>query len=320
MSLQVQQTWEYQLLGWAEEAFKTQVQRIAFTTDSTLLETAYHHCDTMTKFHSKTFYLASGLLPEAKRRAARALYAFCRVTDNIVDSASSETERLAQLEKWRKLITSEHADPSELVALAWADTQQRFNIPRGYAQQLIDGVARDLTQKRYKTFTELAGYSYGVASTVGLMAMHIIGFKGEIALPYAVKLGVALQMTNILRDIAEDWRAGRLYLPQDELEAYGLSEEAIHTGRVTPQWKEFMRFQIDRNRRLYEQSTPGIGLLDRDGRFAIGAAADLYRAILDDIEDHDYNVFQRRAHIGLAGKLSRLPLIWWRSRRNDALT
>jgi 15-cis-phytoene synthase len=315
MSLQVPQTWEYQLLGWAEEAFKTQVPRITVAADSTLLEAAYHHCDTITKFHSRTFYLASGLLPEQKRRAARALYAFCRVTDNIVDNPSSDYERLAELKRWRALVTSEHPDESELVALAWADTQNQFNIPRGYAEQLIDGVARDLTQKRYISFNDLAGYSYGVASTVGLMAMHIIGFAGEQALPYAVKLGVALQITNILRDVAEDWRAGRLYLPQEEMSAYGLSEDDLIEGLITPQWREFMRFQIDRNRRLYQESRVGIGLLDKDGRFAIGAAAGLYEAILDDIETYDYNVFHRRAHVGVGGKLSRLPMIWWRSRK-----
>lgn len=314
MSLQVPQTWEYQLLGWAEEALKTQVPSIALAVDSSLLEAAYHHCDTITKFHSRTFYLASGLLPEPKRRAARALYAFCRITDNIVDSDASDNERLQALETWRELVSSEYPTENELVALAWADTQQKFNIPRGYAQQLIDGVARDLTQKRYATFSDLAGYSYGVASTVGLMAMHIIGFAGEQALPYAVKLGVALQVTNILRDIAEDWQTGRLYLPHDELTLYGLSEEVIAVGQVTPQWREFMRFQIDRNRRLYQESRAGISLLDGDGRFAIGAAAGLYEAILDDIETHDYNVFTRRAHVGLIGKLSRLPGIWWRSR------
>jgi phytoene synthase len=204
---------------------------------------------------------------------------------------------------------------SDPVALAWADARARFNIPPGYAQQLIDGVARDLTQKRYATFAELAEYSYGVASTVGLMAMHIIGFQHAQALPYAVKLGVALQMTNILRDVAEDWQQGRLYLPTEELAAFGLGEDDIAAGVIDDRWRAFMQFQIERNRSLYDESLPGVGLLNADGRFAIAAAGELYRAILSDIDAHDGDVFSRRAHIGMAGKLRRMPFIWWRSRQ-----
>jgi phytoene synthase len=160
----------------------------------------------------------------------------------------------------------------------------------------------------------LAEYCYGVASTVGLMTMHIIGFSGPEAIPYAVKLGVALQLTNMLRDVDEDWRAGRLYLPQEELAAFNLIEEDIATGNVDDRWREFMRFQIERNRSLYSEALPGIAMLDPDGRFAISASAELYRAILDDIELHDWDVFQRRSYVGTWGKLRRLPGIWWRSK------
>ena len=189
-----------------------------------------------------------------------------------------------------------------------------FPIPRGYAEQLIAGVAHDRTHSRYQTFAELTEYCYGVASTVGLMAMHIIGFQGHDALAYAVKLGIALQLTNILRDIGEDWRAGRLYLPLDELAEFGLAESDVAAGRVDDRWRTFMRYQIERVERLYVESEPGIALLHADGRFAISAAAELYRAILRDIEAHDYDVFHRRAHVGWLGKLSRLPRIWWLSR------
>ena len=165
-----------------------------------------------------------------------------------------------------------------------------------------------------QTFHDLATYSYGVASTVGLMSMHIIGYSGPEAIPYAIKLGLALQMTNILRDVAEDWQRGRVYLPQDELAYFGLTEGTIADGRVTDQWREFMRFQIDRNRQLYAEAWPGIGMLNKKGRFAIAAAAGLYRGILNDIENHDYDVFSRRSHIGTFGKLRRLPMLWWQSR------
>jgi phytoene synthase len=157
-----------------------------------------------------------------------------------------------------------------------------------------------------------------VAATVGLMSMHIIGFASSGAIPYAIRLGVALQLTNILRDVAEDWRAGRLYLPAEELAAYGLTEADVAAAQVDGRWRAFMRFQIARNRRLYAEATPGIGLLNPDGRLAVAAAATLYRAILDDIEAHDYDVFSRRAHVSAWGKLRQLPALWWHSRGSDA--
>jgi phytoene synthase len=127
-------------------------------------------------------------------------------------------------------------------------------------------------------------------------------------------LGVALQITNILRDVGEDWGLGRLYLPLEELAAYGLSEADVARDRVDERWRAFMRFQIARNRRLYAEAWPGIALLHKDGRLAVAAAGEFYRAILDDIEAHDYDVFSRRAHLSAWGKLSRLPGIWWRNR------
>ncbi|MCD6519240.1 MAG: phytoene/squalene synthase family protein [Anaerolineae bacterium] len=220
-----------------------------------------------------------------------------------------------QLENWRKIVRSfspPHGDP---VALAWVDTMLRYRIPVGYAEQLIDGVAQDLRISSYRTFEELAAYCYGVASTVGLMPMHIIGFSGEEAIPYAVKLGVALQLTNILRDVGEDWRMGRLYLPREELAAYGLCERDVAEGRADQRWRRFMRFQIARNRQLYREAWPGIAFLHPEERFAIAAAAKLYMAILDDIEAHGGDVFHRRAHLSAWGKFRRLPGIWWQVKR-----
>lgn len=269
----------------------------------------------MTRHHSRTFYLASALLPRAKRNAARALYAICRISDNIVDQPTSDPAMA--LEEWRDRVQTPH-QTDDPVLIAWADTRERFGIPPGYADQLIDGVKRDLSQNRYQTFAELAEYAYGVASTVGLMAMHIVGYTGDEAVPYAVRLGVALQLTNILRDVAEDYRNGRVYLPQDELDEFGVTEADIAAGRVTPNWRRLMRFNIERTRTLYDQSWRGISMLDRNGRFAIAAAGQLYAAILTDIERHDYDVFTRRASIGTLGKLGRLPGIWSLSRRAAA--
>ncbi|MGJ3237840.1 MAG: phytoene/squalene synthase family protein [Anaerolineae bacterium] len=315
MSLIQSQPWEVRLLITAREALDSQHLLTQVQADSKVVDAAYARCDEITYQNSRTFYMASSLLPEQKRRAARALYAFCRITDDIVDEPNqSLSHRQARLDQWRTEIMAECPPEESLVCLAWADAQAKFNIPRGYATQLIDGCERDIAQTRYQTFADLAEYSYGVASTVGLMAMHIVGFSGEEALPYAVRLGVALQLTNILRDVAEDWRNGRLYLPQDELQQFGLSEADIERGVVTDNWRAFMAFQIERTHRLYEQSLPGIAMLQADGRFAITAAAELYRAILTDIENNDYDVFSQRSRISTFGKVRRLPAIWWRSR------
>jgi phytoene synthase len=305
-------SWEHKLLDWAHEGLEIQIPHDLRVADEATLAAAYATCEQVTRQHSRTFSLASGLLPPDKRRAARALYAFCRTSDDLIDKVKDAN--LAKLEAWRccALSLPPGDDP---IALAWADARLRYRIPVRYAEQLIAGVARDVTVHRYGSFDDLAGYCYGVASTVGLMAMHIIGYAGKDAIPYAVKLGVALQLTNILRDVGEDWRAGRLYLPQDELAAHGLAEDDIASSVVDDRWRAFMRFQIDRTRKLYAEAVPGIVLLDPDGRFAIGAAAGLYRGILDDIEAHNYDVFNRRAHVSTAGKLVKLPGIWWGSRK-----
>lgn len=308
--------WEHRLLAWAHEALNSPALERSIETEANILNSAYDYCARVTEMNSRTFSMASGLLPKDKRRAARALYAFCRSTDDLVDETRSVPDSDAVLSSWRARLSNPQPAANDPVPLAWADSQMRYRIPRGYAEQLIAGVSQDLTRKRYEAFADLTEYCYSVASTVGLMAMHIVGFRNQDALRYAVKLGIALQLTNILRDVGEDWRAGRLYLPQDELSEFGLDERDIAAGEVNDRWRAFMRFQIARVHGLYEDAEPGIALLHPDGRFAITAAAELYRAILDDIEAHDYDVFRRRAHVSLTGKLRRLPGIWWNSRRS----
>ncbi len=325
--------WEERLLDLAYQPLASADQRFLrdhpapIATDARTLAQAYAHCAALTRKHSKTFYLASGLLPPKKRPAVRALYAFCRVSDDLVDGddpplnsgQQAKRHRIARLDAWRQRALSDNASEDDPVVLAWADTRARYHIPVEYAAQLIDGVARDIESTRYTTFADLAEYAYGVASTVGLMAMHIIGFSSAEAIPYAVKLGVALQLTNILRDVGEDWRSGRLYLPLSELDKFGLSEIDVARGlerKLDERWRALMRFQIARARRLYAEALPGVAMLHSDGRFAISAAAELYCAILDDIEIHDYDVFSRRAHIDQWGKLRRLPGIWRRARWN----
>lgn len=304
--------WERTLLPLAYEAEHQDEPALTQPiSDPDLLGRAYASCAAITSLHSHTFFLATRLLPAGKRRAMRALYAFCRVSDDIVDTPDGDAE--AALIAWRREALAPRPAPGNLVAIAWADTRARYHIPQRYAEQLIDGVGRDLHPRRYRTFEEVTRYAYGVASTVGLMSMHIIGFAGQQAIPYAIKLGVALQLTNILRDIGEDWHAGRLYLPGDEMATYGVTEADLERGQVDDRWRALLRFQIARNRRLYAEARPGIALLHHDGRFAVAAASNFYRAILADIEAHDYDVFHRRAHVSAWGKVCRLPGIWWRN-------
>jgi phytoene synthase len=277
------------------------------------LQVAYAHCQALTSVHSRSFSLASKLLPRKKRSAVHALYAFCRTVDDLVDEPGENTESF--LEAWRKPEQMANRPGADPVALAWIDARARFEIPHGYAEQLIEGVARDLRQTRYNTFEELAAYCYGVASTVGFMSMHIVGFRHEAAIPYALRMGIALQLTNILRDVQEDWERGRIYLPREELEDFGIREADFEAGKVTDRWRDLMRFQIGRVCRLYAESWPGLALLSRQGRLAIAAAADFYSAILQDIEANDYNVFDRRAHLSGWAKARRVPSLWWRSRQ-----
>jgi len=308
--MQAQANWENQLIALAGNLPHPSTRPFfSYWAGDAALRKAYKHAEVITAEHSKSFYFASGLLPEEKRSAVRALYAFCRTVDDIVDE-SSDDERDSHLDYWRGIV--EHASfvDGDLVAAAWADTLARYHIPRHYALQLIDGVARDLSQSRYQTFDELATYCYGVASTVGLMSMYIVGFKNNDAVPYAIKLGVALQMTNILRDVGEDYRNERLYLPREELAFYSIREQDIADGRVTDNWRQFMKFQIERTRQLYAESWEGVKLLEREGQLAIGAASIFYQGILDEIEKNDYDVFSQRASLSTLGKVSKVPALW----------
>lgn len=297
--------WEINLLSLAQEALDSQAAKAQpYRAGSLELDKGYAACREVTRSHSRSFFLATGLLPPQKRRAVRALYAFCRLADDIVDEGlEPRSEALAE---FKKTFLAAHPNPKNGYAAAWADTRTTYHIPIRYAEQLLEGIGYDLNKTRYQNFEELAYYCYGVASTVGLMSMHITGFQTSDALPYAVKLGVALQLTNILRDIGEDWRAGRFYLPLDEMAAFGLDEQDLAAATIDDRWRNFIRFQIKRTRQLYAESIPGIALLHPDGQPAVAAAAALYQGILDDIEKHDYDVFSRRAHVSLWKKASYL--------------
>lgn len=282
---------------------------------------AYAHCDAITEAHSKSFYFSTAFLDPDRRRAIRAFYAFCRTTDDLVDQPAIQ---ISNLEAWRHASRRDPGAQTDPVLLAWADTRERYAIPNRYAEELIDGCEMDLQISRYETWEALRHYCYLVASTVGLISMRVIGMRGgddqmldryEAA---AVDLGVALQLTNILRDVGEDLGRGRVYLPQEDLRRFDYTEEDLRRGVIDARWRALMRFEIDRAEALYERGWAGIPALRREGRLAVAAAAETYRGILREIAGNDYDVFRRRARVSGAGKFARLPSTWWRVARAPA--
>ena len=268
------------------------------------LAASYTHCRGVTRRASKSFSLAAQLLPAPKRRAIEALYAFSRTSDDIVDLYEQPA---CALEAW---IAQVHgmAPANDPLLPAWADTCSRFGLPRTLSDDLLAGVGMDLSIDRYATFADLQLYCYRVASVVGLLSMRIIGYMPG-ADSYAVKLGTALQLTNILRDIGEDAARGRIYLPLEDLDLFEVRETEILNGVRSDRFRALMRWEIGRAEALYQASWPGIALLHRDGQMAVAAAALLYRAILPKIVANDYDVFANRACVTLREKLLLLPSI-----------
>jgi phytoene synthase len=281
---------------------------------------AFNLCNHITREHSKSFYFSTAFLPKTKRDAVRAFYAFCRTTDDIVDVSANRTPET--LKQWRMASRLPAREQKHLVLFAWSTIRDRYGIPQKYVEELIDGCEADLHVSRYQTWQELERYCYCVASTVGLVCMHIIGINRdeelEQATHAAIDLGIALQLTNILRDVGEDWQRGRIYLPQDDLHRFGYTEDDLRQNVIDSRFKALMRFEMDRADAYYDKSMPGIGRLKSDGRLAVAAAAMLYRGILGKIHLNDYDVFHRRAHLTNSEKVQRLPSIFLHVRRMSA--
>ena len=291
------------------------------------IDEAYDYCRQVVQRASKTFYWGSLFLPPPKRRAIWAVYAFCRVVDDIVDeeyepevmhpghlSGSCDPEE--ELHYWCSAIEQLYqrggcAGRDRPIQLAWSDMLTRYPIPLEPVLELVRGVKMDLTHQRYETFEDLYLYCYRVAGTVGLLTSPIFGYQHETALSHAVDLGVALQLTNILRDIGEDARRGRIYLPQDEMKLFGYSEAELMGGVINDAFRELVRFQIARADEYYQRSQPGIALLSPDCRLAVRLSGSLYRHILDRIRLNNFNVFTKRASVPLKTKLAAVPQYWF---------
>jgi len=293
------------------------------------LEDAYEICRKETQKWAKTFYLGTLLLPNEKRRAIWAIYVWCRRTDELMDSPEAlqktEEELSENLNSWEENTKNifKGIVKTELDAVL-VDTLEKYPQTIEPYLDMIAGQRMDLTKFRYKNFDELKLYCYRVAGTVGLMTQNVMGIDAFyeaaswIEVPdiseAAIALGIANQLTNILRDVGEDRQRGRIYLPQDEIKQFGYSEEELMLGKINTQWKNLMAFQLNRAREWFKSSEEGIKWLSADARWPVWTSLRLYRKILNSIENLDYDVFNNRAYVNKTVKAFEIPISFLISR------
>jgi phytoene synthase len=277
--------------------------KAAGITDSEL-RNSYLECKRLNNLHGKTYFLATRLLPPAKRPFVHALYGFARYADEIVDdlaSTLSEEEKAKSLKSWgdEVLANIKSGKSNDHIGAALVDTVNRFSIPISYFEAFLHSMTMDLTVTEYHTYEDLYEYVYGSAAVIGLQMVPILGtvskqLMGEANIA-AEKLGTAFQLANFIRDVGEDLTRGRVYLPVTELQSHGVSREMLEERIVTPQIKNALREQIQRVRSLQAEAKPGINLLSAESRACIEAASELYCGIVDEVEKIDYEIFNKRA-------------------------
>ncbi|KAG8049335.1 hypothetical protein GUJ93_ZPchr0009g1512 [Zizania palustris] len=285
-----------------------------------LLGDAYDRCGEVCAEYAKTFYLGTQLMTPDRRKAVWAIYVWCRRTDELVDGPNSSYITPKALDRWEKRLEDLfEGRPYDMYDAALSDTVSKFPVDIQPFKDMIEGMRLDLWKSRYKSFDELYLYCYYVAGTVGLMTVPVMGIapdskaSTESVYNAALALGIANQLTNILRDVGEDSRRGRIYLPLDELAEADLTEDDIFRGKVTDKWRKFMKGQIQRARLFFDEAENGVAHLDSASRWPVLASLWLYRQILDAIEANDYNNFTKRAYVGKAKKLLSLPVAYARA-------
>ena len=287
---------------------------------------SYEYCRKITAEYAKTFYLGTLLMPKEKSKAIWAIYAWCRRTDELVDGAKAQYTTEETLAEWEQQLESVFSgQPIDDTDVALADTIKRFPMDIQPFRDMIAGQGMDLYRSRYQTFEELKLYCYRVAGTVGLMSNAVLGIgncnssvpwardQGYVPTQEAIALGIAMQLTNILRDVGEDAQRGRIYLPLEDLAAFDYTEQDLLAGVNDERWKAIMAFQIKRARKYYQDAEKGIKYLIRDSRLPVWASLMLYQGILDAIEQNNYDVFQKRAFVPKGMKLALLPIAWLRA-------
>jgi phytoene synthase len=272
------------------------------------LRASYSECKRLNSLHGKTYYLATLLLPREKRPFVHALYGFARYADEIVDDLASTLtpeEKAEVLNTWSSGVLNDLAigKSHDAVGAALVDTVKRFDIPHQHFVDFLHSMEMDLTVSTYATYEDLSEYVYGSAAVIGLQMVPILGPLSEEAYLPAEKLGVAFQLANFIRDVAEDLDRGRIYLPLDELAADGVDQEMLHARRLTPEIVRALKFQIARVRELQKEAAPGIELLHPTSRPCIRAASELYCGIVDEVEAIGYDVFNKRAKTSTARRI-----------------
>ncbi|XP_022894188.1 phytoene synthase 2, chloroplastic-like [Olea europaea var. sylvestris] len=285
-----------------------------------LLSEAYDRCGEVCAEYAKTFYLGTMLMTPERRRAIWAIYVWCRRTDELVDGPNASHMTPEALDRWEARLEDVFGGrPFDMLDAALSDTVSKFPVDIQPFIDMIEGMRMDLWKSRYKNFDELYLYCYYVAGTVGLMSVPVMGIAPESQATTesvynaALALGIANQLTNILRDVGEDARRGRIYLPQDELVQAGLSDDDIFAGKVTDKWRNFMKKQITRARKFFDDAEKGVTQLSSASRWPVWASLLLYRQILDEIEVNDYNNFTRRAYVSKPKKILSLPIAYAKS-------
>lgn len=288
---------------------------------------AYEICRQITAEYAKTFYLGTLLMPREKSKAIWAIYAWCRLTDELVDGAKARYTTKETLAEWENQLESVFAGyPIDDTDVALVDTIQNYPMGIQPFRDMIAGQQMDLVRNRYQTFEELKLYCYRVAGTVGLMSNAVLGIgaysdgvpweKGKpiyVPTEEAIALGMAMQLTNILRDVGEDLQRDRIYLPIEDLHAFNYTEQDLIAGVVDDRWKAIMKFQIKRARAYYKDAEAGIRYLIRDSRLPVWASLMLYQGILSEIEANNYDVFNQRAFVSKPKKTLYLPIAWLRA-------
>ncbi len=277
-------------------------------SDGTALSHAYRHCARETRRAAKNFYFAFITLPRRKRAAIYAVYALLRRWDDIADSTLPAAEKRELLLREREIISQLYQDQvrnPDPVLLAVRDVVRRYRIPERYFHEVLDGIMLDLERRRYQTFAELREYCYGVASAVGLISLEIFGYRGPgtEAKEHAISLGIAMQLTNILRDVVDDLERDRIYLPLEELERFGYSEEELRAHVLNENFRRLMRFQMERARAYFQDGLRLLRYLPLRSRPCPAALAGIYQRLLREIEAHDYDVFSSRIGLSTEEKL-----------------
>jgi len=275
------------------------------------LDLAYEECRSITRREAKNFYYAFLTLPGAQRRAIYVTYAFCRHCDDSVDREASTEEKLSALTTLEEeLQLSYSGQNNEPLFAALTDVVQRYDIPQEYFRQILSGVESDLTKNRYEDFEELRRYCYQVASVVGLICLQIFGYTDEEAKQHAVDLGLAMQLTNIARDVREDLEYDRIYLPQSEMAQFGYSEDELQAGVVNEAFIELMRFQTQRAKDYFHSGFQLLPYLSRRSRACPAVLGQLYRKVLEHIEDADYDVLHHRVALSTREKVRVTAQTW----------